>query len=371
MSATASSSTKLGRHHDLADLAPPGEQQLTHGLASLHLLATETLGATRRVQVTSAGHPAPARAPPVLPAACERGTPMRVRAERPGTSLAPVGLRVGLAPVGLRAAGLALADLPPSACGAAGLRRLGLRGAGLAPVGLAPVGLRGAGCVLGSLVHPGALRLVPFGGGAPMSRRPCLMVRLLEDSRAHETSTPVARVSTTEARHSDALAAPERAEALGPAPLHADRSIEHGAEAALHLGAPRRQLGRLAHHRTVGVADRPPLGAHPLDHLRQQPDRVGAGPFGGRCRGTARRDRRARPLPAARRRRRGPRRRRRCGRRARAGPGTRSRRAPAAGRHRRRRDGRRTRCRRGRRPTGHATRRRPDRRAPTRGRRAW
>ena len=121
----------------------------------------------------------------------------------------------------------------------------------------------------------------------------------------------------------DALAATERAEALGPPPLTVTglptAPVRRSCISA-RIGA---SLGRFAHDRAVDVADDPAVGTRHGGDLAQQLDRVGARPAPDRCRGSARRCRRARRRRAARRRRRGRPHRRRCDRRARAHRGTR------------------------------------------------
>ena len=290
MSATAVVVDQLGRQPDLADLAPPGEQQLAHGLAALDLLAAETLGATRRVQVTSAGHPAPDR--------CAPGSPGRLRARdaharagrAAGDELGARRLARRLGAGRLRSGRLGPGRLARRRLGARGpaRRRLGagrLAGRRLGAVGL-PRRLAGRRLASGLIGAPSVRATRPRGPGAPMSRRPCLLVRSLEDSLAHDVTSGRSR-EHHRGQTQDALAAPERPEALGPAPLHADRRAEHGAQAALHLVARAAPAWAPRRPPSSRRCRSPPLGAHLARPRAQQLDRVGAGRTAGRCRGSA------------------------------------------------------------------------------------
>ena len=209
--------------------------------------------------------------------------------------------------------------------GAAGLPRGGPSGGSTGASGAGP--RRGAGPAGARPRRPPPPALPVLAGGRPRDRR------ATDRSTGATAATRLGRAAPgsrrTLGQHGDgeagdALVAPERAEALGPAALDRDRGADGGASRSCISSRIGRQLGLLADDGAVDVADRPPA-PRPRRRRRGAAARSSRRrPAPGRCRGSAGRCRRARPRRAAPRRRRGRRRRRRCGRRARPARRTRT-----------------------------------------------
>ena len=131
--------------------------------------------------------------------------------------------------------------------------------------------------------HPTARRLPSQPG--PAGRAPATAGAV--GGAAGSRLRPGHRVTAT-AKQAHALAAAERAEPLGPAPLHGDRRTDGcGQQALLHLVSHGRQLRLLADHRAVDVADRPARRRPPRGDAgaaaRSSRPRSSAGSVSGKC----------------------------------------------------------------------------------------